>query len=133
MNMKTPNFEIPAEVRDMAEKSVEQAKKAFDGFVGAAHQAVSTAESQAAAAQASAKDMSAKAVSYVEKNIESAFSFASSVVKAKDVNELMALQNDFVKAQIATLTEQAKELGAVAQKTAADMQKSAADMVKGKK
>jgi len=34
---KSPlNFEIPAEMRVVAEKSVEQAKKAFDGFFDAA-------------------------------------------------------------------------------------------------
>ena len=38
---KTPiSYEIPTEMRDFAEKSVEQAKKAFDGFVGAAGKAV---------------------------------------------------------------------------------------------
>ena len=35
------NFEIPAEMRAMAEKSVQQAKVAFDGFVSAAPHAVS--------------------------------------------------------------------------------------------
>ena len=33
-------FEIPSEMRAFAEKSVEQAKQAFDGFISAAHQAV---------------------------------------------------------------------------------------------
>ena len=41
-------FEIPAEMRAMAEKSVEQAKQAFDSFISAAQHAVNTAESQAA-------------------------------------------------------------------------------------
>src|SRR6188472_3119988 len=31
----TPNYEIPGEMRDFAEKSVEQARKAIDGFMGA--------------------------------------------------------------------------------------------------
>jgi hypothetical protein len=47
---RMPNFEIPAEMRQMAEQSVEQAKKAFDGFIAAAQQAVSNFEGQAAAA-----------------------------------------------------------------------------------
>jgi hypothetical protein len=48
---RMPNFEIPAEMRQMAEQSVEQAKKAFDGFIAAAQQAVSNFEGQAAATQ----------------------------------------------------------------------------------
>jgi hypothetical protein len=33
---QTQNYEVPAEMRDFAEKSVEQARKAMDGFIGAA-------------------------------------------------------------------------------------------------
>ena len=40
-------FEIPADMRALAEKSVEQAKQAFDIFISAAQHAVSTAENQA--------------------------------------------------------------------------------------
>jgi hypothetical protein len=36
MDAKQPNYEVPAEMRDFAEKSVEQARKAIDGFMGAA-------------------------------------------------------------------------------------------------
>ena len=50
-------FEIPAEMRNMAEQSVDQAKKAFDGFMSAAQQAVAAVEGQTAAAQAGAKDV----------------------------------------------------------------------------
>ena len=37
-------FEVPAEMRAFAEKSVEQAKQAFDSFISAAQHAVNTAE-----------------------------------------------------------------------------------------
>ncbi|MGB7779960.1 MAG: hypothetical protein WCF86_00365 [Pseudolabrys sp.] len=40
------DFEIPADMRALAEKSVEQAKQAFDIFISAAQHAVSTAENQ---------------------------------------------------------------------------------------
>jgi len=33
-------YEIPTEMRDFAEKSVDQARKPFDGFLGAAHKAI---------------------------------------------------------------------------------------------
>ena len=36
-------FEIPADMRALAEKSVEQAKQAFDIFISAAQHAVNTA------------------------------------------------------------------------------------------
>jgi hypothetical protein len=37
-------FEVPPEMRALAEKSVEQARQAFDGFISAAHQAMSAFE-----------------------------------------------------------------------------------------
>lgn len=47
------DFEIPADMRSF-EKSVEQAKQAFDIFISAAQHAVSTAENQAVTAKAGA-------------------------------------------------------------------------------
>jgi len=110
----TPNFEIPAEMRAMAEKGVEQAKVAFDSFVAAAQQAVSTAENQAVTARTGAKEMSELAMRYAERNITSSFEFAQKLIHAKDPQDLTALHSEFVKNQIATLTEQAKEFGSKA-------------------
>ena len=60
--IKTPgSYEIPNEMRDFAEKSVDQARKAFDGFLGAAQKAVSAADSQTINAQANSRDLAEKA------------------------------------------------------------------------
>jgi hypothetical protein len=54
--MAAPNqFEIPHDMRAFAEKSVEQAKQAFDGFISAAHQAASAFEGQAETARQGAR------------------------------------------------------------------------------
>ncbi|MCC2098105.1 MAG: phasin [Hyphomicrobiales bacterium] len=107
----TGPYEIPAEMRDFAEKSVQQARKAFDGFMGAVQKSTSTAEETAQAAGLGMKDASSKAVSYAQDNISAAFDFAEKMVKAKDVQEVMALQAEYLKSQLATAQEQAKELG----------------------
>src|SRR5581483_9778850 len=88
-----PKFEIPPEMRQMAEQSVEQARKAFDGFIAAAQQAVSTFEGQAAVAQAGAKDMGKKAMTFAEQNVASSFAFAEKLLGAKDVQEVLRLQS----------------------------------------
>ncbi|MDP2411114.1 MAG: TIGR01841 family phasin [Pseudolabrys sp.] len=113
----TPNFEIPPEMRAMAEKGVEQAKVAFDTFVSAAQQAVSSAENQAATARTGAKEMSELAMRYAERNITSSFEFAQKLIHAKDPQDLTALHAEFVKNQIAALTEQAQEFSKTAGKT----------------
>jgi phasin len=110
------SFEIPAEMRAFAEKSVEQAKQAFDTFISAAQHAVSTAESQAANARTSAKEVGEMAIGFTQRNVASSFEFAEKLVRAKDAQELAALHTDYVKSQIAALTEQAKELSKKAAK-----------------
>ena len=111
-------FEVPAEMREFAEKSVEQAKQAFDGFIAAAKHAVTTAETQAATARTGAKEVGEMAIGFTQRNVASSFDFAEKLVRAKDAQELAALHAEYVKSQIAALTEQAKELGKQAAKLA---------------
>ena len=120
---RMPNFEIPAEMRQMAEQSVEQAKKAFDGFIAAAQQAVSNFEGQAAATQTGAKDVGKRAMAFAEQNVASSFEFAQKLARAKDIEEIMRLQAEFVKTQMQTLSDQAKELGETATKAVTDVTK----------
>jgi len=115
-NESGTNFEIPAEMRAMAEKSVEQARKAFDTFVSAAKHAVQTAETQAKDAQTGAKEAGELAMRFAERNIASSFEYAQKLVQAKDPQEVMKLHADYTKNQIAALTEQAKELSQKATK-----------------
>jgi phasin len=112
------NFEIPADMRAFAEKSVEQAKQAFDSFISAAQHAVSTAESQAVNARTGAKEVGEMAIGFTQRNVASSFEFAEKLVRAKDAQEFTTLHADYVKKQIATLTEQAKELAKQATKLA---------------
>ena len=69
----TPQFEIPNEMRALAERNVEQAKLAFNNFMQAAQEAVSNLEKRVEASQGSALDISKKAMSFAERNILSAF------------------------------------------------------------
>ena len=110
------SFEIPAEMRAFAEKSVEQAKQAFNSFISAAQHAANTAENQAVSARTGAKEVGEMAIDFTKRNIASSFEFAEKLVRAKDAQELTALHTDYVKSQIATLTEQAKELSKQAAK-----------------
>ena len=104
------NFEIPTEMRAFAEKSVEQAKQAFDGFIAAAQHAASTAETQVKSARSGAKEVGDLALTFTQRNIISSFEFAEKAVRAKDAQELTKLHADYVASQISALTDQAKEL-----------------------
>ena len=109
------SYEIPVEMRDFAEKSVEQARKAIDGFMGAAQRTVDTFEGSANTAQASAKDMTRKTFAYAEQNIAAAFDLAQKMVRAKDMQEAMQVQAEFVRQQFESMQAQMREIGALAQ------------------
>jgi len=106
------NFEIPAEMRNMAEQSVVQARQAFDGFMGAAQKAFAQWEQQAASAQAGARGAGEKMMEFAERNVSTSFEFAQRLVRAKDADEMARLQAEFIRTQMETLTAQAQELGA---------------------
>ncbi len=112
---QTPSYEVPAEMRDFAEKSVEQARKAIDGFMGAARKTVDTFEGSANNVQASAKDMTQRTFSIAEQNITAAFDMAQRMVQAKDMQEVMRIQAEFVRSQFESMQNQMKEFGSLAQ------------------
>jgi phasin len=116
--MTPPNYEIPTEMRDMAEKSVDQARKAFETFIGAAQKAVGQADSTATTLQSNARALSDKAVTFAEQNVRSAFEFAQKLVRANDMQELLSLQSDYVRTQMSAMQEQAKEFGSAMQTAA---------------
>ncbi len=109
------NYEVPAEMRDFAEKSVEQARKAIDGFMTAAQKTVDTFEGSANTVQASAKDATRKTFTYAEQNLSAAFDLAQRMVRAKDMQEAMQIQAEFVRSQFEAMQTQMKEFGSLAQ------------------
>ncbi len=115
-------FEIPADMRAFAEKSVDQARKAFDSFMAAAQGTADALEGQAAAVRRGSEGVRQRAMAFAEQNVTASFEFAHRLVRAKDLQEVIALQTEYVKAQIKALSEQAKELG----ETAAQAAKEAA-------
>ena len=116
----TPQFEIPNEMRAVAERNVGQAKLAFNNFMQAAQEAVSDLEKRVEASQGGSLDISKKAMSFAERNILSTFEFAEKVVQAKDIQEMVRMQSLFVQSQMQALTEQAKDLGETVSKSAMD-------------
>ena len=114
----TRPFEIPKEMRAVAERTIEQAKLTFNNYIQAAQEAVSTFEEWVKANQAGAQGISKMAMSFAERNVLSAFEFAQKMVQAKDIQELVRMQTEFVQSQIQALSERVKDLGDTATKTA---------------
>ncbi len=116
--MTNTPYEIPNELRDFAERSVDQARKAFEGFVNVAHKTIGTIDTATASTQTNAKSVGTQVLGYAEQNVNAAFDLAHKLVHAKDPQEALAIQSEFLKTQIASLQEQAKSIGGLIQKAA---------------
>ena len=116
-------FGIPNEMRAFAERSVAQARQAFEGFVEAASKAVGQMQGSAQAAHSGATEIAQKSISYAEQNVEATFDFAQKLMNAKDGAEVMGLQSEFLTRQMQALSSQVQELGQSAAKIVVDAAK----------
>jgi len=121
-------FEIPEQMRDAADKSVEQARKAFDDFIDATQKAVAKAENSAKTLREGAADVNRQALALAEENVAASFDLAHRLVRARTVEEVALIQQEFVQRQMQNLAQQGKNLGEMMGRTAA----AAAEKAKNK-
>jgi len=113
--MTTQTFEIPSELRDFAEKSVDQARTAVGTLMSNALKATDQVQSSSQTFQSTLQAAVAKGFDHAQTNAAAAFDHAQKLVRAKDLREAYELQTEFLRSQMATLQTQAKELGGLAQ------------------
>jgi len=101
--MNAPKFEVPAELRAMAEKAIDQSEKAFDMFFDAANKSIE-------AIPAPASDLSKKSLTFVEQNVKAAFDHARKLAHASDPQEAMQIQAEFLKSQMTAAGEQLTQI-----------------------
>jgi phasin len=119
----TDKFEIPKEMRSMAEASFDQARQAFEKFLASAQSTASSLEDRGATVRAGAKDVSTKAIAYAEKNVAASLDYAQQLLHAKDLGDVMRLHSEYVQAQMKSLAEQASEMGQIMSRAAMDAAK----------
>jgi phasin len=121
--MSDERFEIPKDMKSMAEASFEQARKTFEQFLASAQQTASTIEGKGATVRAGAKDISARAIGFAEKNVQASLDYAQQLLHAKDLGDVMRLHSEYVQAQMKALAEQASEMGQIMTQTAMEAAK----------
>ena len=104
------DFEIPATVRDLASKSVDQAREAYNRFLEAARQAHDVVTKSTDVITSGAREINEKAVRYTEANLQANFDLAQRLVHAKDLKEALDIQSQFARQQMETFAHQAQEL-----------------------
>lgn len=101
--MADPKLEVPAELRELAEKTIEQAEKAFGLFFDAASKSLG-------AIPGPANDMSKQALSFTEQNMKTAFEHARKLVHATDLQEAMRIQSEFLRSQFTNAGEHMRQI-----------------------
>ena len=106
-------FELPEMVRDMAEKSVTQAKEAYDNVKNAAEEATDMMEDTYEATRKGLVEMNLKLIDQAQANTDRAFAFAKELVSAKSFSDAIELQNRFAREQYESFSTQAKDFQAM--------------------
>ncbi len=104
------DFEIPSSVRDLAAKSVDQAREAYSRFLDAAKQAHDMMSKSSDVMASGAREFNEKAVRYAEQNMQASFELAQRLVNAKDLKEALEIQNHFARQQMEAYAQQAQEM-----------------------
>ncbi|MBN9267883.1 MAG: phasin family protein [Hyphomicrobium sp.] len=106
-------FEFPQQMRELAEKNVEQARATYGQFMDAMAQAVGmwTKGLPANELTNGFQAVQERAIGFAKENAEASFALASDLAAAKDVQEVLTLQTQFAQSQIQTFASQAQELG----------------------
>ena len=115
-------MEVPAQIREFAEKSVDQAEKAISSFMDSASKSI-------AMIPGPMTDVAKQALAITEANLKASFEHARKLMHAKDINEVMQLQSDFLRNQFGAATEQLKQMTGGVVTAAKDVSKQKPDLI----
>src|SRR3981189_3787831 len=101
--MIEPKLEVPAELRDLAEKTISPAEKAFGIFFDAANKSITAIPSPGT-------EMSKQALSLTEQNMKAAFEHARKLVHATDLQEAMQIQSEFLRSQFTNAGQHMRQI-----------------------
>jgi hypothetical protein len=102
-------FELPKQLRELAEKNVDQVRAAYDQFLDAITQAWSAAPSNVMTS--GFRDVQELAIRFAKENAEAGFALAKELTNAKDIQGVMTLQGQYAQTQVQAYGRQAHELG----------------------
>lgn len=103
-------FEIPANMREVAEQGVERARDAYGQLMDVARKAQDMMMQSQEAATHGALEVQQKAIGYAEANMNASFDFASQLAKTGDMKAALELQQSFAQSQMQAYAQQTQEL-----------------------
>ena len=123
------NLEVPAAMRDIAEKSVNQAKEAYDKIKSATEEATDMIEDSYETTRQNVVEFNKKAIDVAMANTNATFEFMKDLMAAKSMADAVELQTGFTRKQFEALSAQSKDLQELATKAATDATQPIKDAV----
>ncbi len=102
--------EMPEPMRQVMKSSIEQARKAFETFISASQQAMANIDTSSAPASHSMKMLNQKIAEFTRANAEANFDLALRLADAKEMKDVIELQNEHVRHQMDAFAQQLEEL-----------------------
>ena len=124
-----PKMEVPAAFREIAEKSVSQAKESYEKMKAAAEEATDVLEETYATATKGSTEYGLKVLDAARANTNAAFDFFSEFITVKSLSEAVELSTAHARKQFEAVTAQTKELASLVQKVATDTAEPLKDSV----
>ena len=119
-NTVKPVGSFPTDVtqafRATAENGSAQVKESFEKMSAATAEATALIKDSYSTAVKGAQDYNTKFIEFAQNNTKAAFDFVQKLSGVKSPSEFIELSTDHSRKQFETLTEQTKELAALAQK-----------------
>ena|SRR6516225_7805238 len=116
-------FEVPQELRHLAEENVERARQLYVQFMDGVGQAIATWSSASSEVIAPGfREVQERAVKFANENADAAFKLAKDVAQAKDLHELIDLQTQ--QSQMKWYADQTQEFGRLMARALSDMNKT---------
>ena len=113
-------FEVPEQMRALAEKGVSQARDSYAKFKDAAETHNGTIEAVFTSASKGASEYNAKLIEFFKANTSSTLDFAQELFGVKTPAAAIELWTAHTRKQYETFTAQAKELAELTRKIATD-------------
>jgi len=121
--------QFPNACRELAEKSVNQARDAYAKLKTAAEDATDLVESTVEAAREGAFALSVKALDAAKVNSDASFALARELFGARTLSEVIELQSAYARRLFESSTAQFKEFQELAEKVVTDTTKPVAEKV----
>jgi phasin len=115
-----PNMELPEAFREMTEKGVEQTRDAYAKAKVASEEAADLLENTYEAAAKRTTDYNRKLIEITRTNTRAAFDYVHELLGVKSPPEFIALSTAQMRKQFEIVSEQNKELSALAQEIATE-------------